>query len=135
MAELPFLSLDVRALVGDTSHMSPNEYAGYTKILWAIWLHGGSIPDDPVGLRRITGLSARQWERARTVICRPLTFADGKVSQKRMTDTLLRTREIRQKRAEAAAKRWENRLNLASKENPTVMPFSRPKPRGTKGIW
>jgi uncharacterized protein YdaU (DUF1376 family) len=106
MAELPRMPTDVGKLIADTTHMSTEEFGAYGRILFTMWLHGGRLRDDERELARITGLSLRRWRQVAERVCRPLTFAAGEVSQKRLTATWLDVQELRRKHQVGASKRW-----------------------------
>lgn len=106
MAELPYLPLKVESLITDTSHMTCAELGGYVRILCALWARGGLLPHDDKQLRRVAGVTPRQWGRIKPAIFDKLIIAEGMISQKRLTETRLRVQEIRRKRATASFKRW-----------------------------
>jgi uncharacterized protein YdaU (DUF1376 family) len=106
LAELPILPLKIDALLGDTNHMSAEEFGAYCRILFTMWRHGARLPDDPAGLARIAGVSQQRWTKIGATVLKPMTAAGGELSQKRLTDTIHRVRELRAKRAKAAKTRW-----------------------------
>ena len=109
MAELPILPLKTDALIADTSHMTPEEFGAYVRLLIAMWRHGGKISDNPKELARIVGLSPRRWRSIAEKVLRPCQKSGGILSQKRLTTTWFEVQEMREKRANAALKRWGNR--------------------------
>ena len=113
MAELPRMPVDVAKLLADTSHMAPDEKGAYFCILFTMWLHGGRLRDDEQELARIVGLSVQRWRKIAERVCRPLTFAGGQVSQKRLTATWLDVQALRQKHQDGASKRWRGHQNAA----------------------
>lgn len=111
MADLPILPLKTDALLADTTHMSAEEFGAYCRILFVMWRHDAKLPDDPLELARIAGVTAARWQKIGERVTRPLTKAGGIVSQKRLTATWLDVQELRTKRAAAAALRWNGRNN------------------------
>ena len=109
MAELPIMPLKTDALVADTSHMTPEEFGAYMRLLLAMWRHGGRIPDDAAELAQIVGLSPLRWRKIAEKVMRPMTKSGGILSQKRLTTTWMDVQEIREKRSNAALKRCGNR--------------------------
>ena len=107
MAELPILPLKTDALIADTSHMTPEQFGAYMRLLCAMWRHGATLPDDPKELARIVGLTPRRWQRIAEQVLRPCQKSGGILSQKRLTSTWLHVQEMREKRATAALKRWK----------------------------
>jgi uncharacterized protein YdaU (DUF1376 family) len=126
MAELPILPLKTDALVSDTSHMTAEEFGAYTRILYAMWRHRGRLPYDLSELRRISGVAPRRWSRVWKAIQRPLTIADGEVSQKRLTATWLDVQETRRKRAAAAATRWKRTEPQKRTDHDVIYPDFKP---------
>lgn len=117
MAELPILPLKVQALLADTNHLTTEEFGAYCLLLFTMWQHGGRVPDNPKELQKICRLSSYKFEKYFEKILRPMIRAGGEISQKRLTDTLLKVQELRRKRAEAARCRW----------GPNVHDFRKPK--------
>jgi uncharacterized protein YdaU (DUF1376 family) len=106
MAELPILPLKTDALLGDTAHLSPEEFGAYCRILFTMWRHEAMLPDDETELARIAGVSLKRWRFIAERVLRPCTIAGGTVSQKRLTATFLNVRELRRKKAAASNIRW-----------------------------
>lgn len=109
MAELPVLPLKTDALLADTTHMSAEEFGAYVRILCVMWRHEARLPDDPVELARIAGVSPRRWKQIADRVMRPMLVTAGTVSQKRLTATWLDVQEIRRKRALSAEARWRGK--------------------------
>lgn len=107
MAELPVLPLKTDALLADTTHMSPEEFGVYCRLLFVMWRHGGMLKDDDSELSTIGGVPLARWRKIKEKVMRPMTAAGGMVSQKRLTDTWMRVQEVRAKKAGAAEKRWK----------------------------
>jgi uncharacterized protein YdaU (DUF1376 family) len=106
MAELPVMPLKTDALLADTTHMSAEEFGAYVRILIAMWRHGAKLPDNPIELSRIAGVTERRWAAICERVCRPMTSGGGFLSQKRLTTTWMDVQELRAKRAAAAERRW-----------------------------
>jgi len=109
MAELPILPLKTDALIADTSHMTPEEFGAYVRLLLAMWRHGAQLPDDPRELARIVGVTPQRWRKLADTVLRPCQKSGGILSQKRLTSTWVDVQGIRQKRSDAALKRWNKR--------------------------
>ena len=106
MAELPILPLKTDALIADTSHMSAEEFGVYVRLLIAMWRHGARLPDTPLELARIGGISLRRWNQISERVLRPMTVGNGILQQKRLTSVWLEVQNMRQKKATASLKRW-----------------------------
>lgn len=111
MAELPIMPLKTDALLADTSHMTPEEFGAYCRILFVMWRHGGRLRDDDGELANIAGMNGARWKKIAEKVRRPLTAAGGELSQKRMTDTWIDVQENRKKKALAAEARWRPKRN------------------------
>jgi uncharacterized protein YdaU (DUF1376 family) len=109
MAELPIMPLKTDALTADTQHMSTEEFGAYCKLLFAMWRHGGRIPNKPKELARIAGVTRQRWATIAEPVMRPMTITADGVTQKRLTSTMLDVRALRAKRVEAAQKSWSKR--------------------------
>jgi uncharacterized protein YdaU (DUF1376 family) len=125
MAELPILPLKIDALLSDTTHLSAEEFGVYCRLLFAMWRHGGSLPNDGIELARIGGVPHRRWKAIAERVMRPMTLAGGRVSQKRLSSTWLDVQELRKKRAHAAEKRWGNSKDANAYANGHAKPMQR----------
>ena len=106
MTQLPILPVNVLTLLSDTSHMTAEEFGAYCRVLFVMWGQEARLPHSPKQLARIAGVTDARWRKIAGVVTRPLTIADGLVSQKRLTATWLDVQERRRKRAGAARKKW-----------------------------
>ena len=106
MAELPIMPLKTDALIADTTHMTAEEFGVYVRLLIAMWRHGGKLPHSPSELAQVGGGSLQKWRGLANVVLRPMTVAGGYVSQKRLTDTMLKVQDIRAKKSRAIKIRW-----------------------------
>lgn len=115
MAELPVLPLKTDAILADTTHMSPEEFGAYCRLLFVMWRHGGTLKDDDSEFANISGMPLTRWRKVKEKVMRPMTIAGGLVSQKRLTDTWMQVQEVRRKRANAADASWKNRPRAGAK--------------------
>lgn len=109
MAELPIMPVNVHALIADTSHMTTEEFGAYCRLLFTMWAHGGTLPNDMEELARIAGVSRTRWNHIAARVLRPMTATEQILSQKRLVSTWLEVQELRAKRADNARKRWNKR--------------------------
>jgi uncharacterized protein YdaU (DUF1376 family) len=117
MAELPIMPVNVHLLLADTRHMTSEEFGAYCRILFTMWLHGGMIPNKPEQLARIAGVSLTRWRKMAEVVLGPMTETQDFLSQKRLTDTFLKVRELRAQRVVSAHKGWSRRKAYAVREH------------------
>lgn len=111
------MPLKTDALLADTSHMSPEEFGVYCRLLFVMWRHGGKLKDDDSELATIGGVTAARWRKIKEKVMRPMTAIGGLVSQKRLTDTWMNVQEVRKKRALASDIRWKGRPQAMQMHN------------------
>jgi len=109
MAELPIMPLKTDALLADTTHMSPEEFGVYCRLLFVMWRHGGKLKDDDAEMATIGGVTAKRWRTIKEKVMRPMTVIGGLVSQGRLTDTWMQVQEVRRKRSLASEVRWKSK--------------------------
>lgn len=100
------MPLATDAILADCTHMTPEEFGCYMRILLVMWRHGAKLPADDGELARIAGAGARRWGQIREVVTRPLTYENGFWTQKKLTQMWGRVQKIRAKRVLAAKTRW-----------------------------
>lgn len=93
MAAIPFMPLYVADYLADAAHLSTAEHGAYLLLLMTYWQTGKPLPDDDKKLARITGLSGRNWLRARPVICEFFDLRDNKLVHRRVELELARVRD------------------------------------------
>ena len=111
MAELPIWPLKTDALIADTTHMTAEEFGVYVRLLIAMWRHGGMLPNCGRELANIGGVHVKKWKAMSDRVLRPMTISGGFISQKRLTDTMLKVREYRETRSRASKIRWARERN------------------------
>ena len=86
MSQAPSMPLYTDALLGDTLHLSAEEFGGYCLLLFATWRNNGrALPDSDTKLARICRVSERRWvERLRPVLAEFFDLSDGTWRQKRL---------------------------------------------------
>ena len=130
MAQLPILPLKVDAMLGDTNHLTAEEFGAYARILFTMWRHEAQIRDDPDELARIAGVSRKRWDAIGERVMRPTTRAGGIVSQKRLTATWMEVQALRQRRAAGGKIRWgkQHELSSSSPDARLMLGTCNPKP-------
>lgn len=93
MAAIPFMPLYVADYLADAAHLSTAEHGAYLLLLMTYWQRGEALPNDDKKLARITGMSARNWLRARPVICEFFDLRDNKLVHRRVERELSRVRD------------------------------------------
>jgi uncharacterized protein YdaU (DUF1376 family) len=70
MAQAPAMPLFTDALLGDTQHLSLEEFGAYLKLLIIDWRQKPKhIPDDDLRISRMLGISVRRWRTMKPTIC------------------------------------------------------------------
>lgn len=86
MAQAPSMPVFVDALLGDTLHLSAEEFGAYCLLLFAIWRNNGQpLDDDDEELARICRIPLPQWRRrTRAKLARFFDLSDGTWRQGRL---------------------------------------------------
>jgi uncharacterized protein YdaU (DUF1376 family) len=106
MTDLPVMPVYVQRLLVDTNHLSDAAFGVYCRLLFTMWLRGGRLPNNEQQLARIGGVTVRVWRTLSPALMAFFIDANGELSQKRLTATLIEVQELKAKRAAAAKKRW-----------------------------
>lgn len=87
MAEFPALPFWTDAYLGDTRHLTTIEHGAYFLLLVAAWrTKTCDLPDDDEQLRRIAGLTAKQWERIGPVLRPFFSVRGNRIFSPRLND-------------------------------------------------
>jgi len=68
MTQLPFMSIPVPDLLGETTTLDTEEFGAYALLLCALWLHGTELPNDDEVLRKCARLTRKKWQRIKPQI-------------------------------------------------------------------
>lgn len=116
---------------GKTRHLSCEQHGAYLQLLGTMWLAGGTLPSDPKNLARIAGLSTSKWIAIASPVLAFFQEHDGRLTQKRVTEDLEKSRDKSKKRAEAGAKGGaakSNKINDDEQANAVALPKHLPEP-------
>lgn len=103
MAEFPALPLWTDALLGDTTHLSAEEFGVYMLLLIAAWRRPDcDLPDDDALLARYARVTPRRWDRLKAIIRPFFRSEDGMLHQKRLRAEKKFVNAVREKRRAAA---------------------------------
>ncbi len=83
--KLPYMPWYPGDYLADTIHLSMLEDCLYRRLLDAIWLAGGSLPNIPEQLRRRTRCTEDEWNEAWPALSGLLTVTDELVTQNRLS--------------------------------------------------
>lgn len=89
MSKLPYMKVFVPDLISDTFTLSDGEFGAYTRIMYALWRHKGTLPLDYDELRKIAGSTGKTWPAKWAKISRYFSFEGGVLSHARVTEDLL----------------------------------------------
>ena len=78
MARLPIMPVFTDALVGDTLHLSRDQFGAYMLILIATWRNNGqALPDDDRRMAHLTRISRVPWRQQERGHLSPCSCAGG----------------------------------------------------------
>jgi uncharacterized protein YdaU (DUF1376 family) len=100
MSEQPYMKLWVGDFASDTLHLSYGEVGQYMLLLMAMWRGGGSLPNDPKFLKRITRGPVRP------AVMAYFSVEGDKITQKRLAVELKKAKEKSESAAESARAKY-----------------------------
>lgn len=104
MAQAPAMPLFTDALLGDTQHLSLEEFGAYVKLLIIDWRQKpANLSNDDSRLARMLGISVRRWKSMKS------TIVDGKLY--RISGQSLRQKRLDKEFAYVQKKSIQNRTN------------------------
>lgn len=112
-----WMPLYVADYLKDTGHISTVEHGAYFLLIMHAWTHGGRLPLDPERLRRITGMTPKEWKSSWPVLAEFFTSDEIGYRHKRIDAELARAADITEKRRAAANASWEKRKGLKRNAN------------------
>lgn len=116
-----WMPLLVDKYLGDTTHLNTEQHGAYLLLLMAMWKKDGTLSNRDEGLASITRMTPAKWKAAKPVLMEFFTATDdgAGITQKRLTEELIRSKAMADKKAEAgskgAAKRWQKDGSAISK--------------------
>lgn len=127
MSQAPAMPLYTDALLGDTLHLSTEEFGAYCLILFATWRNNGrALPDDDRALARICRVDIRKWRQSlRPRLVGFFDISGQKWSQKRLEKEwgyVENLRDINRAKGLKSANSRQPRLELGS--NPQTQTHS-----------
>ncbi|TWA71891.1 uncharacterized protein YdaU (DUF1376 family) [Azospirillum baldaniorum] len=86
MSKAPSMPVFTDALLGDTTHLSTEEFGAYCLILFVTWRNNAApLPDDPVRMARICRVSMKRWMgRLRPILVGFFDLSEGTWRQHRL---------------------------------------------------
>jgi uncharacterized protein YdaU (DUF1376 family) len=106
MAKAPIMPVFTDALIGDTTHLSTEQFGAYVLILLATWRNNGrALPDDDARMARLCRAGVQRWRaKLRPALVEFFDISDGLWHQHRLEKEWARvTSLIAKRRASAAA--------------------------------
>lgn len=100
MAQAPIMPVFTDALIGDTTHLSTEQFGAYVLILIATWRNNGEpLPDDDKQLANVTRAGLQKWKKnLRPMVSKFFTVNASGWHQKRLESEWQRVSAIIQKR-------------------------------------
>jgi uncharacterized protein YdaU (DUF1376 family) len=96
---VPFMQLYVADYLGDTRHLTTEQHGAYLLLLMTMWRSEGVLPDNPVKLARIAGLTPSRWLKICAEVLEFFTLCEGGFTQKRLSAELAIAEEKSSKRS------------------------------------
>jgi uncharacterized protein YdaU (DUF1376 family) len=118
------------ALIGDTTHLSTEEFGAYVLILVATWRNNGeALPDCDARMARICRVTAKRWrQRLRPILSEFFNTSDGFWHQKRLEKEFAYVEKLAQVSRDNGAKGGRPKsLNNHETENPAGEPGTNPE--------
>lgn len=105
------------AYFADTMDLTAAEHGSYLCLLGFMWINKGTLPDDDAKIARMLRVRPTSWKKTKATLARFFIFANGEISQKKLTKTWKKANEISATRALVGelgveAKRRAKALNL-----------------------
>ena len=93
------MQLYVADYLGDTRHLTTEQHGAYLLLLMTMWRSEGVLPDNPVKLARIAGLTPSRWLKICAEVLEFFTPCEGGFTQKRLSAELAIAEEKSSKRS------------------------------------
>jgi uncharacterized protein YdaU (DUF1376 family) len=130
MSQAPSMPVFTDALIGDTTHLSMEEFGAYLMILFVTWRNNGvPLPDDDKRLARICRMSEKKWSAIRPTISEFFDLSEGVWRQKRLEKEWQYVSQQRAKQSEKGKKSAQAR-SLKNNETPSTVVGQRLEPQG-----
>jgi uncharacterized protein YdaU (DUF1376 family) len=95
------MQLWVGDFIASTNHLSLDQKGGYLLLMFAMWNAGGWLPNDPVKLARICGISLKRWQHIAPEVLEFFDQDGDRLTQKRLAAEYQKQSEIIEKRSAA----------------------------------
>jgi uncharacterized protein YdaU (DUF1376 family) len=115
MAQAPIMPIFTDALIGDTTHLSTEQFGAYVLILLATWRNNGkALPDDETRMARICRSSVTCFRRRiRPVLCELFFINESGWHQLRLEKEWIRVEQmLKQKRTSGGTGGRSKRLSI-----------------------
>jgi uncharacterized protein YdaU (DUF1376 family) len=105
------------ALIGDTTHLTMEEFGVYCMILFVTWRNNGQpLPDDDKRMARICRMSGKKWAAVRPAVADFFDLSEGVWRQKRLEKEWKYVCDQRAKQSEKGKKSAEARQKSKNSE-------------------
>ena len=93
MSSRHWIPIYVGDYLRDTVELTTQEHGAYLLLLFAMWSSpDGTLPNEPIKLRRITGVARNQWKSVFAAIAPRLLIEGDRITQKRLQAELGKTK-------------------------------------------
>lgn len=106
MSKAPSMPVFTDALIGDTTHLSMEEFGAYCMILFVTWRNNAQpLPDDAKRMARICRVSEKRWtEKLRPLLVEFFDLSEGTWRQGRLEKEWAYLRDLRSAKSENGKK-------------------------------
>lgn len=115
MSSIPFMQMYWSDYFGDTRHLTCEQHGAYLQLLGTMWLHGGSLANDPKVLARITGCTPSRWAKIAPEVLEFFSEEDGVLSSNRLKVELEKAQKKTIIRKEAGSKGGKSKSRKTKK--------------------
>jgi len=126
MSQAPYMPVFTDALLGDTLHLSAEEFGAYCLILFSTWQNNGqALPDDNTELARVCRVSRQKWVMLRPKLTRHFDLSSGSWRQKRLEKEWSRVQQLietKKKNGSIGGRRKAENRYRSLDENPSDRP-------------
>lgn len=103
MSAPPYMPLYWSDYQGGTSALDCEQHGAYLLLLGKMWQAGGTLPNEPVILSRLVGLTKARWLKISPPVMALFTVVGGAITQKRLAAELKIIEEKYERRANAGS--------------------------------
>ena len=121
-----WMPLYIGDYLGDTRHLSTLEHGAYLLLLMYAWTHEGQLPGNLDRLRRITGVTPKEWKNSWPTLEEFFATSEEGFRHGRIDREIARQQDKITKRRAAANTRWAKQTDSKSNANASGLHKQKP---------